>query len=529
MTHREIGNADRHNPSATNAVASRASSWSYGLTVLIGLEAVWLVWFLCQPLPNAPTNWGVVRRGIFLVQFFPGVLPQIRFEQSHLGLAIGELSHVENLAQRLPIALAAALIAASAIALGRLVVAMSRHRASFRFLGAVRASASVSGTTGLGAITLLVGRLGMLSTGTVRAGLVLFIAVELIVLVRERFALRIDERLAPAPDNLRRPALWSVMARGVGFLLIVGPFLLVMMLGALLPTVDYDALSYHLQGPKEFYQQGRITFLPHNVYTSMPFGVEMLHLMGMVVLGDWWRGALAGQLLVALFAPATALLIARTAGRWWSGASGLVRRRRLPHHSLDLSIGSDPLRRRSPLLLPRGACPGGNPSASPRRGRVASASGAWSDYWPAVRWPASIPRWSPLSCHSACSPCSTHAVVRGRVSFWPLGSAGRSSWAPGWSRTWSTPATPFIRSAIPSSAAGTGTRTRTPSGGVHMGLVASRGRIWPAPWSMSPAVPTGSRRSMSRWRPGAPTTQSPGAGRAPLGHTWFISSSPGGC
>ncbi|WP_145271726.1 hypothetical protein [Tautonia plasticadhaerens] len=91
-----------------------------------------------------------------------------------------------------------------------------------------------------------------------------------------------------------------------------------MALGAMQPTIEFDALEYHLQGPKEYYQAGRIAFLPHNVYTSMPSGVEMLHLLGMTVLDDWWLGALAGQLLVAAFAPATAALVAATALRWGS-------------------------------------------------------------------------------------------------------------------------------------------------------------------------------------------------------------------
>ena len=68
----------------------------------------------------------------------------------------------------------------------------------------------------------------------------------------------------------------------------------IMGLGAMLPTVDFDAIEYHLQGPKEYYRAGRIAFLPHNVYTSMPFSIEMLHLLGMEVVGDWWLGALVG-------------------------------------------------------------------------------------------------------------------------------------------------------------------------------------------------------------------------------------------
>ena len=65
-------------------------------------------------------------------------------------------------------------------------------------------------------------------------------------------------------------------------------------------------------------------FLPHNVYTSMPFGVEMLHLLGMEVLGDWWWGALAGQLVVAAFAPVSAALVAVTARRWASPRAAWV-------------------------------------------------------------------------------------------------------------------------------------------------------------------------------------------------------------
>ena len=53
-----------------------------------------------------------------------------------------------------------------------------------------------------------------------------------------------------------------------------------MILGSMLPAIDFDVLEYHLQGPKEYFQAGRIAFLPHNVYTNMPFGVEMLHLLG---------------------------------------------------------------------------------------------------------------------------------------------------------------------------------------------------------------------------------------------------------
>ncbi len=97
-----------------------------------------------------------------------------------------------------------------------------------------------------------------------------------------------------------------------------------MALGAMLPATDFDAIEYHLQGPKEYFQAGRVAFLPHNVYTSMPFGVEMLHLLDMEMLDDWWWGALAGQLVVATFALASAALVAATARHWASPRAAWV-------------------------------------------------------------------------------------------------------------------------------------------------------------------------------------------------------------
>ena len=83
----------------------------------------------------------------------------------------------------------------------------------------------------------------------------------------------------------------------------------------MLPPFDFDVREYHLQAPKEFFQAGRITFLPHNVYANMPLGTEMLSLAGMVVIGDWWTGALVGKTLIAGFAPLTALGAVRRPGR----------------------------------------------------------------------------------------------------------------------------------------------------------------------------------------------------------------------
>lgn len=105
------------------------------------------------------------------------------------------------------------------------------------------------------------------------------------------------------------------------WLWLAAPFAGVLVLGGMLPPIEFDMLEYHLQAPKEFYCQGYVSFLPHNVYANMPLGAEMLSLLSMVFLGDWWIGGLAGKTataattLVATFGvyAATLRLFGRTA------------------------------------------------------------------------------------------------------------------------------------------------------------------------------------------------------------------------
>jgi hypothetical protein len=102
----------------------------------------------------------------------------------------------------------------------------------------------------------------------------------------------------------------------------IAPFLLLMLLGAMLPSSDFDAREYHLQGPKEYYQAEQITFLPHNVYTSFPFLTEMLSLLSMTLRGDWFRGALAGKAVLMCFGPLTGLAVYAAGRRWFSPNAG---------------------------------------------------------------------------------------------------------------------------------------------------------------------------------------------------------------
>lgn len=299
--------------SSTSIVTPGPRPAAWALLLLAALEIGWLGWFLLEPLPNAGNVGGNgLNRGYLLIRALPEVaVPGLKFRDSYLGLALRELSHFANLPQRLPIVGAAGLIAASALALGSLILRALRLRPC---LGRWEASALAYGlgTTVLGVAALLVGRQGGLTPWSVRLGLLVPIAGEAVAWIRGR----------GHPTRPRSPG-WGWPAI-VGFLLLAGPFLLIMLLGAMLPTVDFDAIEYHVQGPKEYYQAGRIAFLPHNVYTSMPFGIEMLHLLGMELVDDWWLGALVGQVLIALYAPMAALLIGATARRLGSDRAAWV-------------------------------------------------------------------------------------------------------------------------------------------------------------------------------------------------------------
>lgn len=59
----------------------------------------------------------------------------------------------------------------------------------------------------------------------------------------------------------------------------------------------YDVLEYHLQAPREWYEAGRITFLPHNVYASFPQQMESLYLLLMALRGDAHAAAIPAQML----------------------------------------------------------------------------------------------------------------------------------------------------------------------------------------------------------------------------------------
>ena len=127
--------------------------------------------------------------------------------------------------------------------------------------------------------------------------------------------------IQPLPSDAT--ANW-LTRRGAWLLL---PFVSIIFLGAMLPPWHFDARVYHLQVPKEWFEQGRIGFMPHNIYGNMPSGAELHALLAMELMPGregWWGGALAGKVVLAAFAPLTALALLAAGQRFFSTTAGIV-------------------------------------------------------------------------------------------------------------------------------------------------------------------------------------------------------------
>ncbi len=125
----------------------------------------------------------------------------------------------------------------------------------------------------------------------------------------------------------RAPMKWS----GAGpheqswirwLLLATAPIASIIVLSATLPPgvaweeegYGYDVLEYHLQTPKEYFGNGRIAYLPHNVYASFPSNAEMLFLFGNQLMGetiDAWPTAKCLNALLVLLIGVAAYAIGR--------------------------------------------------------------------------------------------------------------------------------------------------------------------------------------------------------------------------
>jgi hypothetical protein len=123
-------------------------------------------------------------------------------------------------------------------------------------------------------------------------------------------------------DQLRR---WRSERAGVGWLLLLAvPVTGMMTVSAMIPPFilwkpqdphPYDVVEYHLQVPREWYEAGHIFPLHHNVFSYLPFNVEMHYLLAMHLRGGPWAGMYLAQLMHSAFMILTVV------------AAGLVARR----------------------------------------------------------------------------------------------------------------------------------------------------------------------------------------------------------
>lgn len=133
-------------------------------------------------------------------------------------------------------------------------------------------------------------------------------------------------RKVPVHKHVPKRPSFEPASRGIWMLtgLIAFPFFILLLLNGFTPPWEFDVREYHLQGPKEWFQAGQITFLEHNVYTSFPFLSEMLSLNAMVLADDWNDGAIAGKIVLAAFQLLTTLCVFATGRRWFGTSAGLI-------------------------------------------------------------------------------------------------------------------------------------------------------------------------------------------------------------
>tara|TARA_R110002111_G_scaffold256979_3_gene324750 strand:- start:84422 stop:86752 length:2331 start_codon:yes stop_codon:yes gene_type:complete len=220
--------------------------------------------------------------------------------------------------QRFPFIGIALVVLAGAWGLGQLITRLIKIPLA-PFTAERTVFASGVGISAVSLLTLGGGLLGILSQSLCYLVLILLAVAGIVSACSESNSK--TGTLLPFKLSLPDSITPEILLRGCCCLLIT-PFILSMFLGSMLPSTDFDVLEYHFGGPKEYYQQGHIGFLPHNIYTSFPFLTEMLILLGMTLKADWESGAQAGKLVLMSFSLFTALGVFATARRWFGSNAG---------------------------------------------------------------------------------------------------------------------------------------------------------------------------------------------------------------
>lgn len=86
----------------------------------------------------------------------------------------------------------------------------------------------------------------------------------------------------------------------------------------------YDVLEYHLQVQREYFERGRIEFLPHNVYASFPQQIEIFYLLLMHLTGSAVDAAIPAQVFHVLLGGLAVAAFAAWLPAGWPRLCGVV-------------------------------------------------------------------------------------------------------------------------------------------------------------------------------------------------------------
>ena len=188
---------------------------------------------------------------------------------------------------------------------------------------------------GTGLLSLLTLGLGVAGALYSPVFYVLTIAAGIIGLVRLGRILRSTASLSLRHPRREWAFLGAAATRWRWLWLTVVPFAVLGVLAAAVPPgllwaeegMGYDVLEYHLQMPREYFEAGRITYAPHNVYANFPANAEMLYLLCMVVRNNVLSGAGMAKMMnlgLAVLCVAAGWLIGRDRSPLTGVVTGVV-------------------------------------------------------------------------------------------------------------------------------------------------------------------------------------------------------------